>query len=139
MKEDRALCPVRALKYYLDRTQPILKGRKKLFIAFKSSYTKEIAPITISSWCKATIKLAYQYIKPADLQVLRVSGHQIRSMSWATLGGVSVEQIMEACHWAFHNTFTSYYLKDLVWNTGDQFKLGQFVAAQQVVAITHRT
>ena len=26
-------------------------------------------------------------------------------------GGVSVDQIMQACHWKAHNTFTNFYLK----------------------------
>ena len=137
LDQDRTLCPVRALRYYLDRTQPILKDRKKLFIAFKKGYHREIAPITLSSWLKATVKLAYELIKPDELKTLKVTGHQVRAIaaSWAALGGVSVDQIMTSCHWNSHNTFTSFYLKDLAWEDGQNFSLGPIVAAQQVLRL----
>ena len=45
-KEDRTLCPVRALKYYLDRTKD-LRGPRSLF---SSPLRKDIRPATLSSW-----------------------------------------------------------------------------------------
>ena len=42
--------------------------------------------------------------------------------SKAFYGGVSVDQIMQACHWKAHNTFTNFYLKDLTWSdNGKQY------------------
>ena len=44
-------------------------------------------------------------------------------------GGVSVDQIMQACHWKAHNTFTNFYLKDLIWSDNDNnMYLGPVVA-----------
>jgi hypothetical protein len=59
---DRTLCPVRALKFYVDRTRPptVRRGRQHLFISYAEGYSKEIAPTTISRWIVSTIKLAYQ-------------------------------------------------------------------------------
>ena len=49
-------------------------------------------------------------------------------------GRVSVDQIMQACHWKAHNTFTNFYLKDLTWSDNDNnMYLGPVVAAQQVL------
>ena len=49
-------------------------------------------------------------------------------------GGVSVDQIMQACHWKTHNTFTNFDLKDLTWSDNDNnMYLGPVVAAQQVL------
>ena len=46
--------------------------------------------------------------------------------------GVSVDQIMQACHWKAHNTFTNFYLKDLTWSDNDNnMYLGPVVVAQQ--------
>ena len=42
MEEDRVLCPVRALRFYLDRTKGVRGERKRLFVAFKKGYTKDI-------------------------------------------------------------------------------------------------
>ena len=41
-KEDRTLCPVRALRYYLDRTKDLRGSRSLLFISFKKAHTSEI-------------------------------------------------------------------------------------------------
>ena len=38
-KEDRTLCPVRALRYYLDRTKDLRGCRSLLFISFKRGQT----------------------------------------------------------------------------------------------------
>ena len=35
--------------------------------------------------------------------------------SKAFQSGVSLEQILSACHWKSHNTFTQFYLKDVAW------------------------
>ena len=54
--------------------------------------------------------------------------------SKAFYGGVSVDQIMQACHWKAHNTFTNFYLKDLTWSDNDKnMYLGPVVEAQQVL------
>ena len=48
--------------------------------------------------------------------------------------GVSVDQIMQVCHWKAHNTFTNFYLKDLTWSDNENnMYLGPVVAAQQVL------
>ena len=53
--------------------------------------------------------------------------------SKAFYGGVSVDQIMQACHWTAHNTFTNFYLKDLTWSDNDNNMFLAQVAAQQVL------
>ena len=43
--------------------------------------------------------------------------------------GVLVDQIMQACHWKAHNTFTNFYLKDLTWSdNNNNMYLGPVVA-----------
>ena len=51
-KEDRALCPVQALRYYLDRTKDLRGSQSLLFISFKKGHTSDIRPATLSSWLK---------------------------------------------------------------------------------------
>ena len=51
-KEDRTLCPVRALRFYLDRTKDLRGSRSLLFISFKKGHTSDIRPATLSSWLK---------------------------------------------------------------------------------------
>ena len=135
---DRVLCPVRALRSYLDHTRLLRGTRKKLFIAFKKGFSTEIKPATISSWLKSVIILAYNDCKPDQFDRLGIKAHQVRSIasSWALLGGVSVADIMAACHWATHNTFTTCYLQPLAWQNADGFSLGPIITAQNQINFT---
>ena len=133
-KEDRTLCPVRALRYYLGRTKDLRGSRSLLFISFKKGHTLGIRPATLSSWLKQTILLCYKQADQQALDLVQVKAHDIRAFaaSKAFYGGVSVDQIMQACHWKAHNTFTNFYLKDLTWSDNNMY-LGPVVAAQQVL------
>ena len=85
---------------------------------------------------KQTILLCYKQADQQALDLVQVKAHDIRAFaaSKAFYGGVSVDQIMQACHWKAHNTFTNFYLKDLTWSdTDNNMYLGPVVAAQQVL------
>ena len=131
-KEDRTLCPVRALRYYLDRTKDQRGSQSLLFISFKKGHTSNIRPATLASWLKQTILLCYKQADKQALDLVQVKAHDIRAFaaSKTFYSGVSVDQIMQACHWKAHNTFTNFYLKDLTWSDNDKnMYLGQVVAA----------
>ena len=135
-KEDRTLCPVRALRYYLDRTKDLRGSRSLLFISFKKGHTSDIRPATLSCWLKQTILLCYKQADQQALDLVQVKAHDIQAFaaSKAFYGGVSVDQIMQACHWKAHNTFTNFYLKDLTWSdTDNNMYLGPVGAAQCVL------
>ena len=128
--------PVRALRYYLDRTKDLRGSRSLLFISFKKGHTSDIRPATLSSWLKQTILLCYKQADQQALDLVQVKPHDIRAFaaSKAFYGGVSVDQIMQACHWKAHDTFTNFYLKDLTWSdNNNNLYLGPVVAAQQVL------
>ena len=133
-KEDRTLCPVRALRYYLDRAKDLRGSRSLLFISFKKGHTSDIRPATLSSWLKQTILLCYKQADQQALDLVQVKVHDIRAFaaSKAFYGGVSVDQIMQACHWKAHNTFTNFYLKDLTLSDNNMY-LGPVVAAHHVL------
>ena len=67
---DTLLCPVRALRCYLDRTKDSRGGRQLLFISFKMGHIKDIQCSTISSWIKNTIKFCYSKVENADMDLL---------------------------------------------------------------------
>ena len=50
LKGDRSLCPVRALRYYLDGTSDLRQNKELVFVSFKKGFDKDISPATISSW-----------------------------------------------------------------------------------------
>ena len=134
LKEDRSLCPVRALRYYLDKTQNLRTGKELVFVSFKQGFDRDISPATISSWIKQTVVLCYDLSDQESLTLHQVKAHDVRAFaaSKAFQGGISLDQILAACHWKSHNTFTQFYLKDVAWADKELFHLGPVVAAQQI-------
>ena len=51
------------------------------------------------------------------LWALWSKAHDVRAFAASKVfqSGVSLEQILSACHWKSHNTFTQFFLKDLAW------------------------
>ena len=133
LKSDRSLCPVRALRYYLDRTSDLRQHKELVFVSFKKGFDKDISPATIS-WIKQTVILCYELSDHQAHTLHQVKAHDVRAFaaSKAFQSGVSLEQILSACHWKSHNTFTQFYLKDVAWADSELYHLGPFVAAQQI-------
>ena len=134
LKSDRSLCPVRALRYYLDRTSDLRQHKELVFVSFKKDFNKDISPATISSWTKQTVILCYELSDHQAHTLHQVKAHDVRAFaaSKAFQSGVSLEQILAACHWKSHNTFTQFYLKDVAWADSELYHLGPVVAAQQI-------
>ena len=119
----------------MHQTKDLRCSRSLLFISFKQGHTSDIRPATLSSWLKQTIVLCYKQADQQALDLVQGKAHNIRAFaaSQAFYGGVSVDQIMQACHWKAHNTFSNFYLKDLTWSDNNNIYLGPVVVAQQVV------
>ena len=134
LTEDRTLCPVRALRYYMDVTVDLRQNKKLVFVSFKKGFNKDISPATISSWIKQTILLCYEHSDEEVQNLHRVKAHDVRAFaaSKAFHSGMSLEQLLSACHWKSHNTFTQFYLKDVAWADSERYHLGPVVAAQQI-------
>ena len=134
LKGDRSLCPVRALCYYLDRTADLRQNKELVFVSFKKGFDKDISPATISSWIKQTVILCYELSDQEALTLHQVKAHDVRAFAASKTfqSGISLDQILSACHWKSHNTFTQFYLKNVAWADSELFHLGPVVAAQQV-------
>ena len=113
LKDDRSLCPVRGLRYYFDRTSHLGQNKELVFVSFKKVFDKDISPATISSWIKQTVILCYEVSDQQALTLHQVKAHDIRAFaaSKAFQSGVSLDQILSACHWKSHNTFTQFKKK----------------------------
>ena len=81
LREDRSLCPVRALQYYLDRTKEMRAGKELLFVSFRQSFQKDIVPATISSWIKQTVILCYQLSDEEAQNLCQVRAHDVRAFA----------------------------------------------------------
>ena len=84
--EDKSICLVRALRYYLDRTKDLRQGKDLVFVSFRESFRKDIVPATISSWIKQTVVLCYQ-LSDEDAHTLhQVKAHDVRASAASKAG-----------------------------------------------------
>lgn len=131
---DRLLCPVRALRFYLDRTNSYRGNRRRLFLPLRPG-TPDISKDTISRWLTQVIKLAYQNDPVHRLTLHRIRPHEIRAIasSWALAHHVPLSAIMDAAYWRSHSTFSSFYLRSLCNESDGIHTFGPLVAAQSVI------
>ena len=110
IEEDKLWCPVRALKWYLNRTKERRKF-EQLFLTCKEPFTPA-SKDTVSRWIVRAIKAAGQTALVTDSAP---HAHETRgvSTSWAMFAGISQEEILQAAFWSTPNTFISCYLKDV--------------------------
>ena len=100
LKGDRSLCPVRALRYYSDRTSDLRQNKELVFVSFKKGFDKDISPATIFSWIKQTVILCYELSDQEALTLHQVKAHDVRpfAASKAFQSGFSLEQIPQHLH-----------------------------------------
>ncbi|XP_071109122.1 uncharacterized protein [Haliotis cracherodii] len=106
--EDLSLCPVRALRLYLQKSKPRRQGFKRLFIPLLRNTHTEVSRTTISFWMRAVILRAYRAV---GLDPPSASNpHEALASTLALHGNCS---IMEGCLWISDTVFTNRYLRDL--------------------------
>jgi len=131
------LCPVRAVLTYFKRVKSLglSRDKVKLFVSYKEGFHREISLPTISSWIKKTIVMCYDLANSEDLVLAKVKAHQVRALaaSQAFYNNTPIEAVLQAGTWACHNTFSSFYLKNLSQSNSSGYRLSPFVAAHSVV------
>ena len=135
-KEDRTLCPVRAVRYYLDRVAKSGKNKslEALFVPLIET-GRELSKASLANWIKNCIKYILSNCTTENAQVHSVRAHDVRAMaaSWSLKGGYSLQEIMAACTWRNPTTFSRFYLKDSLESLSGDHRLAPFVAAQSVI------
>ena len=129
---DRLLCPVRSLRYYLQKVKPLrTKHKRGLFISFDARHTGEITANTIAGWIKNVIREAYHNANEELCDLSRISAHEVRALgaSAAYQKNLSLDTINNACYWRGHSTFTTYYLRDISLHSNGEMTLPNMVAA----------
>lgn len=136
--EDRSLCPVRALRYYLKRCKKdkCHPDKKALFVPLRDTKA-ELSKATLSNWIKECITFCLRNCSEETAKAQYTKAHQVRALasSWALKGGVPLQDILHACTWRNHTTFTKFYLKDCMSDEMGTHSIGPFVAAQSVVQL----
>ncbi|XP_033634203.1 uncharacterized protein LOC117295606 [Asterias rubens] len=114
--KDKLWCPVRALKWYLNRTKSLRTDHKKLFVTTTPPF-RPASQCTISRWIVTAIR-SVPGGWPATENTVRA--HDVRgvSASWAFFKGVPLADITKAACWKCPNTFSDLYLKDVLQTDG---------------------
>ena len=109
--EDKVWCPVRALKWYVDKTKGIRNDHDQLFLISRHPFSPASRETT-SRWIVEAIRSAGP---EALLSGETPKAHDTRgiSTSWALFQGVPWEDIMRAAYWRSSSSFISFYVKDI--------------------------
>ena len=130
---NRMLCPVRALKLYLRKTESIRNNRKRLFLPIRGNH--DITKGSISGWISSVIRLAYKSVSKVKFSSLRVKPHELRALStsWAYANKVPMDDIVKAAVWSNGSVFARFYLRDFSKQFYNLSLMGPLVTAQKVV------
>ena len=133
LPEELLLCPVRALRIYLSRTENLKPHPRSLFVSPKITY-KSISKNAVSFFLREVISQSYSS-GPDPGPSVRARAHSIRGMATSTsfLRNFPVSSVLAAACWKSSTVFTSFYLKDVQFSHSDGFGLGPFVAANSII------
>ena len=111
------MCPVRALKCYLDRTRDVRRVRQRFVCFARQAEGKPAAKATFAGWIVRMIKFAYHDLDkecpsglPHALQMRAVAS------SWAELASCELSEILRTGMWASSSTFVHHYRLDILPN-----------------------
>ena len=115
-KKLQTLCPVRALRIYVDKSAPFRKPSVgQLFISYRrDNLGNPVTKQRIATWLVQLIKKAYVYFEMDP--PLGVKAHSTRAMSTSVAceRGMPIEDICRAATWAHDSVFASCYRLDTV-------------------------
>ena len=131
LDDDLLLCPVRALRIYLDRTLSLAPSRRRLLVS-PSCPTHAMSKNAVSFFLREVIHGA----EAAHPEVGTVRAHDIRGVSTSVAfhHNWSVSAVLDAAAWSSSSVFTSFYLCDLQYEFQGLRSLGPFVAAGSRIA-----
>ena len=131
LDDDLLLCPVHALRIYLDRTLSLAPSRRRLFVS-PSCLTRAMSKNAVSFFLREVIHGA----EAARPEVGAIRAHDIRGVSTSVAfhRNWSVSAVLDVATWSSSSVFTSFYLRDLQYEFQGLRSLGPFVAAGSRIA-----
>ena len=148
LPDELLLCPVRALRIFLRCTSSLSPRPRSLFVSPRSpsrSLSKNalsyfLRSVILQSLSLAPTSSSLPSTSSASLAASSASGssfraHSVRSVATSTAfaRNVPVSSLLEAASWGSASVFTSFYLRDVQFESAQGFSLGPFVAAGAVV------
>ena len=129
--DEQLLCPVRALRIYMDRTKDIPSRPRSLFVSPRVT-RRPISKNAVSFFLRELISEAGALTGFGDDSR---RAHSIRGVatSFNFWKNCSVASVLEAATWRSSSVFARCYLKDIQHMLGGCRSLGPFVAAGSIV------
>ena len=126
LDDDLLLCPVLALRIYLDRTNPLAPLRHRLFVS-PCRPSRTISKNAVSFFLRDVITAA----GASRPEVGNVRAHDICGVSTSVAfhRNWSVSAVLESATWSSSSVFSSFYLRDVQHEYDGLLSLGPFVAA----------
>jgi hypothetical protein len=132
-KADQSLCPVRALRIYLEATKKYREGRKRLFLPLAQGKLDFRADV-LTQWIRQFLIHAYKTC-PTEQAILHRCLHETRSIatSWALFHNVQMTSLLRAAEWKSANVFINNYMRDMSHVQDGTSKFGPIVVAEHIV------
>lgn len=107
-KPNTALCIVKHVTCYIERTRPLRGNQTQLLISYQKPY-KAVSADTISRWLKTVLNLA-------GIDTAKYTAHSTRSASTsaAKTMDIAIDIIMESAGWTQESTFVKFYNKPIM-------------------------
>ena len=123
---DLLLCPVRALRIYLDRTRSLSPLHHRLFVSPRRP-SRAMSKNAVSFFLREVIHAA----GASRPEVGSVRAHEVRSVSTSLAfhRNWSVSSVLESATWSSSSVFSSFYLRDIQHEYDGILSLGPFVVA----------
>ena len=110
LDDDLLLCPVWALRIYLDRTAALAPNRHHLFVSPRCP-SRSISKNAVSFFLRDVISSA----GTSRPEVGRLRAHDVRGVSTSITfhRNWSVSAVLDSATWSSSSVFTSFYLRDI--------------------------
>ncbi len=109
------MCPVKALKIYLDHTREVRGQNRALFVHFvPAKAPRPISKATLGRFLTAAIKEAY-FILDREGEIVSANPHSVRGVAtiWAEFARVPPKEICRAATWSGPCSFARHYRLNL--------------------------
>ena len=134
-EEERKLCPVRALRAYLERTKSLREKQvKNLFLAPKNPL-RPASKNALAYFLKTTVLEAHRNVTDETLRICKVKSQEVRAVSTSLsfAHNMSIDSVIEAAQWRSNTVFAGHYLKEVSVQYENCRSLGPIVAAGTII------
>ncbi|XP_066987475.1 uncharacterized protein [Macrobrachium rosenbergii] len=131
---ERVLCPVRALKFYLQRTEECQGPSDNLWCSVKRP-DLPLSKNALAFFLRSTILDAHSDGQDSDMSLWKVKAHKVRAVatSVAFQRNMSLNDILGATFWRSSSVFASHYLTDVKTTYENCCALGPYVSADAIL------